>query len=65
MIILYSIICTNTMKRLDIRLPDKHAQILNDYQKKTGASKTGTILMLISVLNDEKLMATVRSRLNN
>ncbi len=51
------------MKRLDIRLPDEHSQILDDYQKKTGASKTGTILMLISVLKNEKLLAIIRKHL--
>lgn len=51
------------MQRLEVRLPDEHAQILDDYRKKTGASKTGTVLMLISILKDEKLMAIVRKHL--
>lgn len=51
------------MKRLDIRLPDEHSQILDDYCARTGANKTGTIKMLISILKDEKLLAFVRKHL--
>jgi hypothetical protein len=51
------------MKRLEIRLPDEYAQILDDYCVKTGASKTGAIKMLISILKDEKLLAVVRKHL--
>jgi|GEM_PF-4156138 hypothetical protein len=48
------------MKRLEIRLPDEHAQILDDYCAKTGANKTGTIKMLIGCLKDEDLLAIIR-----
>ena len=48
------------MKRLDIRLPDKHDQILDDYCAKTGANKTGTIKMLIMCLQSEDLLAIIR-----
>jgi hypothetical protein len=50
------------MKRLDIRLPDDHAQILDDYCAKTGANKTGTIKMLLECLKDEDLLAIIRKR---
>jgi len=50
------------MQRLEVRLPDEHAQILDDYRKRTGASKTGAILMLISVLKDEELMGIIGKR---
>jgi hypothetical protein len=48
------------MKRLEIRLPDAYAQILDDYCAKTGANKTGTIKMLIDCLEDENLLAIIR-----
>lgn len=51
------------MKRLEVRLPDEHAQILDDYCVRTGANKSGTIKMLISILKDEKLLALVRKHL--
>jgi predicted DNA-binding protein len=51
------------MKRLDIRLPDEHAQILDDYCARTGANKTGAIKMLISILSDEKLLSIFRKHL--
>ncbi|MBA2747202.1 MAG: CopG family transcriptional regulator [Tatlockia sp.] len=45
--------------RLDIRLPDEHNEILEQYCKRTGASKTGAIKMLISILKNEQLLAIV------
>lgn len=44
------------MKRLDVRLPDKHSQILDDYCSRTGAKKTGTIKMLIEALVDDRFL---------
>lgn len=47
-------------KRLDFRLPDEDFAALEAYCKKTGASKTGAIRMLIQILKDEGLLAIVR-----
>ncbi|WP_414586047.1 CopG family transcriptional regulator [Scytonema sp. PCC 10023] len=47
-------------KRLDIRLPDEYHEILEQYCKRSGATKTGAIKMLILVLKDEQLLAIVR-----
>lgn len=45
--------------RLDIRLPDEYNEILEQYCKRTGATKTGAIKMLLLVLKNEKLLAIV------
>ncbi|MGI2908322.1 CopG family transcriptional regulator [Tolypothrix sp. VBCCA 56010] len=47
-------------KRLDIRLPDEYHEILEQYCKRSGATKTGAIKMLILVLKDEQLLAILR-----
>lgn len=50
-------------KRLDFRLPDEDFAALEAYCKKTGATKTGAIRMLIQILKDEQLLAIVRESL--
>jgi len=47
-------------KRLDIRLPEEDIATLEAYCKRTGATKTGTVRMLLQVLKDERLLAIVR-----
>lgn len=49
--------------KLDVRLPDDYAQILDDYCAKTGANKTGTIKMLLKCIKDEDLLAIIRKRI--
>lgn len=44
---------------VNFRLPDQDIAILEAYCKKTGATKTGTIRMLLRVLKDEQLLAIV------
>jgi len=46
--------------RLDLRLPDEDIQALEEYCKATGATKTGTIRMLLQILKNEKLLAIVK-----
>jgi len=46
--------------RLDIRLPDEYSEILEEYCKRTGATKTGAIKMLLLILKDEQLLAIVK-----
>jgi predicted DNA-binding protein len=45
--------------RLDIRLPDDLNDILEQYCRRTGATKTGAIKMLIPILKNEQLLAIV------
>lgn len=47
-------------KRLDFRLPDEDFAALETYCKRTGASKTGAIRMLIQVLKNEQLLEIVK-----
>jgi len=49
--------------RLDVRLPDEDVAALEAYCKKTGATKTGAIRMLLQVLKDERMLAIVRKSL--
>ncbi|MFB2919394.1 MULTISPECIES: hypothetical protein [Aerosakkonema] len=50
-------------KRLDLRLPEEDITLLETYCKATGATKTGTIRMLLQMLKDEHLLAIVRKTL--
>jgi hypothetical protein len=50
-------------KRLDLRLPDEDIALLEAYCNVTGASKTGTVRMLLQILKDEHLLAIGRKRL--
>ncbi|MBD1925499.1 CopG family transcriptional regulator [Trichocoleus sp. FACHB-90] len=50
-------------KRLDLRLPEEDIETLEAYCKATGATKTGTIRMLLQILKDERLLAIVRKSL--
>lgn len=50
-------------KRLDLRLLDADIAVLEAYCKATGATKTGTIRMLLQILKDEHLLAIVKKRL--
>jgi hypothetical protein len=60
--ILYVKQCKNAdmSVRLNLRIPDESNQSLEEYCKRTGATKTGTIVMLLRVLKDERLLAIVR-----
>ena len=62
MVLLYSkchTIITMTT-RLDVRIPDDLHDVLVEYCKRNGATKTGVIVMLLKVLKDEELLAIVR-----
>ncbi len=50
-------------KRLDLRLPEEDIAVLETYCKATGATKTGTVRMLLQILKDEHLLAIVRKTL--
>ncbi|KAM3114255.1 hypothetical protein [Phormidesmis sp. 146-33] len=50
-------------KRLDFRVSDEDFAALEAYCKKTGATKTGAIRMLLQVLKDEQLLVVVRKSL--
>jgi hypothetical protein len=50
-------------KRLDLRLPDEDIEALELYCNTTGATKTGTVRMLLKILKDEHLLAIVKKSL--
>ena len=51
-----------TMKpvRLEVRISEDELEVVEGYCKRTGATKSGTIRMLIPVLRDEKLLQIVQ-----
>jgi hypothetical protein len=46
--------------RLEARIPEELNDLLIDYCKRSGATKTGAIVMLLRVLENEQLLAIVR-----
>jgi hypothetical protein len=45
------------------RIPEEYIEALELYCKTTGATKTGTVRMLLQILKDEHLLAIVRKSL--
>ena len=46
-------------KRLDLRLDEEDVKVLEEYCDRTGATKTGTIRMVLRVLKSPKVLAIV------
>jgi hypothetical protein len=50
--------------RLDVRIPDNLHDLLVEYCKRNGGTKTGVIVMLLKVLRDEQLLAVVKKTIS-